>query len=500
MKRLEIFPFLWLIITLFPTSGFGQLLHEDVEFRIMTIGELMNSIINSSEKTVYINNVEVVLDQNRYSRFPKNDNYSNAKIDSLIETFEPIIIDKEVRMFNVHFKDPITFAKLHFKKLFHYEFIEGFSNQKWTQCRFDDLFNGHALSSFAFIFDRCHFNQFHTETFSVSHAYFDNCTFTHQLSIVNGDHLLMQFNRCQFAGNSIFRMSGTSDLEFKGCTFNPTNSNDNILFYDGTILNSLTLENDTFNAPIIFQQASIKESFREENCYFSSYLDLHNLNLPENNTQLRWPSINNSKLKVFQNDTIFGSNDAISEESESMYYALLKSYAQLQRVYKNNGDRASYNASYVEMRDMESKKFKMDFLSNPSLKTFFEWRLNLFLKRYCNYGTSPVKALLYSFLVIEIFAILFFFFPSGTNRVRVRAMFRERKNKNIDEKTFMGLLKRLFIQLVDAMATSMNAFVTLGYGSMPVIGIGKYLAVLEGLIGWFLLSIFSVSLISQILQ
>lgn len=59
-----------------------------------------------------------------------------------------------------------------------------------------------------------------------------------------------------------------------------------------------------------------------------------------------------------------------------------------------------------------------------------------------------------------------------------------------------GFLMRVF----NALALSLNAFVTLGYGEIEAKGISRYLAVLEGAMGWFLLSIFSVSLISQILQ
>lgn len=62
------------------------------------------------------------------------------------------------------------------------------------------------------------------------------------------------------------------------------------------------------------------------------------------------------------------------------------------------------------------------------------------------------------------------------------------------------LLIGVFMRAFNALALSLNAFVTLGYGEIEAQGISRYLAVFEGLIGWFLLSIFSVSLISQILQ
>jgi hypothetical protein len=56
------------------------------------------------------------------------------------------------------------------------------------------------------------------------------------------------------------------------------------------------------------------------------------------------------------------------------------------------------------------------------------------------------------------------------------------------------------IRAINAAALSLNAFVTLGYGEIQAKGVARYMAVLEGALGWFLLSIFSVSLISQILQ
>lgn len=66
---------------------------------------------------------------------------------------------------------------------------------------------------------------------------------------------------------------------------------------------------------------------------------------------------------------------------------------------------------------------------------------------------------------------------------------------------FSGLLLiAALIRGINAGALSVNAFVTLGYGEIQAKGIARYLAVLEGALGWFLLSIFSVSLISQILQ
>lgn len=58
------------------------------------------------------------------------------------------------------------------------------------------------------------------------------------------------------------------------------------------------------------------------------------------------------------------------------------------------------------------------------------------------------------------------------------------------------IIKRAF----DSFTLSLNVFSTLGFGDIPVQGYVRYFTIFEGFIGWFLLSIFSVALISQVIQ
>lgn len=60
---------------------------------------------------------------------------------------------------------------------------------------------------------------------------------------------------------------------------------------------------------------------------------------------------------------------------------------------------------------------------------------------------------------------------------------------------YLGLIRAL-----NSITLSVNSFSTLGFGTIPVKGASRYITILEGFLGWFLLSIFSVSLISQMLQ
>jgi hypothetical protein len=58
----------------------------------------------------------------------------------------------------------------------------------------------------------------------------------------------------------------------------------------------------------------------------------------------------------------------------------------------------------------------------------------------------------------------------------------------------------ILIKFLNAITLSINTFTTLGFGEIPIKGIPRYLAVVQGFIGWFMLTIFSVSLISQLLN
>jgi len=58
----------------------------------------------------------------------------------------------------------------------------------------------------------------------------------------------------------------------------------------------------------------------------------------------------------------------------------------------------------------------------------------------------------------------------------------------------------LFIKILNALMLSINTFTTLGFGEIPIKGLPRYLAIIQGFIGWFMLTIFSVSLISQLLN
>lgn len=77
---------------------------------------------------------------------------------------------------------------------------------------------------------------------------------------------------------------------------------------------------------------------------------------------------------------------------------------------------------------------------------------------------------------------------------------KRRKNIQIGVFLIIGVLWDVTIRVLNALMLSINAFTTLGFGEIPIKGLPRYLAIIQGFIGWFMLTIFSVSLISQLLN
>ncbi|MDP2724592.1 MAG: hypothetical protein Q8O72_17795 [Bacteroidales bacterium] len=58
----------------------------------------------------------------------------------------------------------------------------------------------------------------------------------------------------------------------------------------------------------------------------------------------------------------------------------------------------------------------------------------------------------------------------------------------------------LIVKFINGFVLSLNSFVLIGFGVMPEKGVAMYITILEGIIGWFLLTIFTITLFSQVLQ
>jgi len=186
------------------------------------------------------------------------------------------------------------------------------------------------------------------------------------------------------------------------------------------------------------------------------------------------------------------------------YKDLTKMYKKFYDAYKTNGDIKSANQVFVEIKDLEARRLKYEYKLNPDFNTFFQIKINQLLKFYTVYGTDPARALVISFWLLLIFAIFYFFFPSTwdlTSKSRLINDFKLliEKNEHGYFKPFLKLLIGFFISLLNALTLSLNSFVTLGFGEIPTKGLARYVTIIQGFIGWFLLSLFTVALLNQVI-
>jgi hypothetical protein len=201
----------------------------------------------------------------------------------------------------------------------------------------------------------------------------------------------------------------------------------------------------------------------------------------------------------------FNSGEKIEDVSnDQSFRELMGLYSMFLNLYKNKNDIESYNGCFIAIKELQSQRLKYLYESNKNFKTYFRWKLSRLLKFYVNHGTDPAQAIVISLYIIFSFGVFFFFFPSDwdvTSKSRLISNFKDFIHKN--EKgyvvPFFILLGGFLLSLINALTLSLNAFITLGFGNIPTHGLARYVCVVEGFIGWFLLSIFTVAMINQVL-
>ena len=295
----------------------------------------------------------------------------------------------------------------------------------------------------------------------------------------------------------------------------------------------------------------------------------------------------NINTHPFKSKNFYVGATALEHQDIYTFDELMSLYNKFFHIYRERGDLESANSCYVAMKNVQTSRYKFVYEQKEGLDDWFNWRLNEFLKYFCDYGTSPVKSVIFSLWTILFFAFFYFFFYSSWDKINHqfliqqhrklisyflskqslndfysdtykeeflsyqdykrdikkskklpfyiwvfgpllywRALFKYRMTKawfeRVDilhtdwfslrnpQKLWIGVKSiisiiayisfLLGIKALNSIFLSINAFSTLGFGDIPVQGFSRYIAILEGFIGWFLLSIFSVSLISQILQ
>ena len=275
-------------------------------------------------------------------------------------------------------------------------------------------------------------------------------------------------------------------------------------------------------------------------------------------------------------------------ENEFCYNAETKLLGRLMDLYDSQHNSKESNEAFIEIKDLETKRLKYLYSQSPSFDTYFQWKVNSFLKIFSDYGTKPSKAIIFSIYVILIFGLFYLFTPNSWDTLNQNRLIRRirfitkyfRRDDGMKEvyieenrdsvmnfeefkqymeesrkevpRYFMFISKPLYyfslsnykmttsalskldilkgkwtelppkrktgtsilmaiwflllilfdlsVKILNALTLSINTFTTLGFGEIPIKGVGRYLSIIQGFIGWFLLTLFSVSLISQLMH
>lgn len=198
---------------------------------------------------------------------------------------------------------------------------------------------------------------------------------------------------------------------------------------------------------------------------------------------------------------IFYSADGDQIADTRFYTNLLRMHKRFHDFYLKGGDILSANYVYTRIKDLETRHLKYEYDQSPSFDHWTRIKLNQLLWFYTRYGTDPARAIIISFWVVLAFGFVYIFFPSSwdvtskskvlTDLIELRSLKEGRLRKSM-----VILVSALFI-LLNAFTLSLNSFITLGFGEIPTKGFARYMTIIEGSMGWLLLTLFSVALISQ---
>ncbi|OEK00201.1 hypothetical protein BFP97_01150 [Roseivirga sp. 4D4] len=199
---------------------------------------------------------------------------------------------------------------------------------------------------------------------------------------------------------------------------------------------------------------------------------------------------------------VIGEKEEVNQAGP--YDKLIYNYKLMHTNYKERGDMVSANAAYIDLKDLMLNHDYAAYQKTGSYERLIQYQIGKLLKFYTRSGTSPARAILVSFFIILLFSFIYLLFPSEWDTKSKKRMIED--YRIFKEKNEKGYIRPFFVMLLgiirswlNAFALSLNAFVTLGFGAIPTKGIGRYICIIQGFMGWFLLSIFTVSLINQVL-
>lgn len=178
-------------------------------------------------------------------------------------------------------------------------------------------------------------------------------------------------------------------------------------------IGQLQMTSDSMES-INLTNAEVEKSFLVDSLFISKYIGILNLDFPEKNTNASWVNLGGEKFAVFNEDfsgMVIPYQAKTDEQLSKLLYFndLMSAYNKFNTLYLDRGDRNSANASYVEIKDIETRHQAYIQKVDPNLNNLINYKLNEFLKTFSDYATNPGKSLIQSIYVLLFFTFIYMF-------------------------------------------------------------------------------------------
>ncbi|WP_411767070.1 hypothetical protein [Winogradskyella sp. A3E31] len=524
--------------------------------------------------------------------------FSNKKRTKLNENDPNETVYFSGYLLNIHFKKTVRFSNVGGAEIYHCRFDEGLRILNYEIFDLEEKFTREKKVQLSIVLGH---NAFYKMC---------NVSLRNNKENISWDGLEVfrnTFYTNYVEGNRSFQFTNFSLYSVRGSTiYNNHFLGNGFITLNLNKLKYIIMEGNTFVSPRVTLRVDLQHEslvIKQNDFINGLKLTLNNLNSSD---LVEWKQFNN---KIYSDNAFMNYTNMLPDEEfvkintdsfnsfykEKLRFQNAEVYAGeaalrggLYRHYRDNFDMVSANKVYMNLKDFETKRLEYLFDSNPSFDSFFQWKVNQFLKVFSDYGTKPSKAITFSVYVIFVFALIYLFFPNswdrhGKNRILNRYSFflkymnkqagihevylSDQKEELMGYDEYRKLIKSsdkkvpkfftstalpiykwsisgtklsaaflskidimqgtwselphhkrfwksvllvgaflvsitydIFIKIINALMLSINTFTTLGFGEIPIKGLPRYLAIIQGFIGWFMLTIFSVSLISQLLN
>lgn len=326
-------------------------------------------------------------------------------------------------------------------------------------------------------------------------------------------------------------------VQIAGCQFEKTNHPGLIDLENLSVQNFYFLKNNCY-AKVFMQRTMIWAmlNIRENNFY--DHFIVNSCKFPTDNFFFPFEQIDStiSSAKeqgeaITLNDSIMAINN-IDQKKTAAIPLLSEALSRLYISYKISGDDNGANKTFLLQKNLQLIEKRANLDAHFSTATFFGYYINRFIGWYSDFGTNIVKCFIRTFELIILFSLIylvdvyignfaipFHYLKLGTklsglgwySRIMmieavpagIKKKLRWKPSPPIKSKrwTYVNAFSYYLVyNIFHALLLSINAFLTLGYGELTANKRLRFVYVLEGVLGWFLISFLTACILAETIQ